>query len=92
MLRNPQLSVHQAQSLLVARAKSACNKETISNFFGTLSFLYAKLNTITNPMLIHNVDETGESQRKLCIQLLLLRSHTIMTCGSASGKVLLIFP
>ena len=41
--RNPQLSIHQAQSLSVARATSA-NKETITDFFGNLGSLYAKLN------------------------------------------------
>jgi len=53
MSRNPQLSVHQPQSLSVARATSA-NKEII---FGKLGSLYAKLNIISKP--IFNVDETG---------------------------------
>ena len=43
--RNPQFSIRQAQSLPVARATSA-NKETITDFFGKLGFLYAKLNII----------------------------------------------
>jgi len=58
MPRNPLLSVRQPQSLSVARATSA-NKETISGFFGKLGSLYAKLNIISKPMLVFNVDETG---------------------------------
>ena len=44
----------------MTRATSA-NKETITDFFGKLGSLYAKLNIIAMPMLIYNVDETGIS-------------------------------
>ena len=59
--RNPQLPihyVHHTQSLSMARATSV-NKEIITDFFGKLDFLYAKLNIIAMLMLIYNVDETG---------------------------------
>ena len=59
--RNPQLPIHyihHTQSLSMARATSA-NKEIITDFFGKLDFLYAKLNIIAMLMLIYNVDETG---------------------------------
>ena len=106
--RNPQLSTRQAQSLSVARATSA-NKETIIDFFGKLGSLYAKLNIIAKPMLIYNVDETGitvvtkptgvvtQVGRKAVYSIAAAekgKTHTIMTCGSASGNVLppMIFP
>ena len=107
--RNPQLSIRQAQSLSVARATSA-NKETVTDFFGKLGSLYAKLNIIAKPMLIYNVDETGvtvvtkptgvvtQVGRKAVYSIAAAekgKTHTIMTCGSASGNVLppmIIFP
>jgi len=97
--RNPQLSVCQAQSLSVARAKSAY-KETIADFFGKLGSLHAKLNIIAKPMLIYNVDETGiiivtkptgvitQVGRKAMYAAEKGKSHTIMKCGSALGYVL----
>jgi len=51
MSRNPQLFVHQEQS--------QSKKYTITDFFGKLRSLCAKLNLIAEPRLIYNVDETG---------------------------------
>ena len=106
MSRNPQLSIRQAQSLSVARATSA-NKETISDLFGKLGALFAKLNIISKPMLVYNVGITVVTKptgvitqvgRKAVYSIAAAekgKTHTIMTCGSASGHVLppmIIFP
>ena len=64
--RNPWLPIHQAQSLSVARGTSA-NKEAITDFFGKLGSLYAKLNIIVKPMLMYNIDETGvDKPNRIC--------------------------
>ena len=51
--RRPNLTIMSPQSLSYCQAISA-NKETITDFFGKLDYLYGKLNLITKPMQIFN--------------------------------------
>lgn len=56
--RHPRLTLRSTQSLSCALASGA-NHEIISDFFGKLARVYAKLNLLLNPMNIFNMDETG---------------------------------
>lgn len=56
MSRRPNLTTRSPQSLSYCRAASG-NKETFTDFFGKLGFLYRKLNLITKPM--QACDKTG---------------------------------
>lgn len=63
--RHPRLTLRSTQSLSHSRAHSA-NVETITNYFAKLGALCAKLNIITKPMNIYNMDETGISVTGPC--------------------------
>ena len=57
---HPRLAVRTAQSL--SRSRAACaNEDTISDYFAKLGAVYARLNILSKPMQIYNVDETGIS-------------------------------
>ena len=58
--RHPNLSLRTPQALSHSRA-AAANKETISDFFAKLAASCARLNLLSKPMQIFNVDETGIS-------------------------------
>jgi len=58
--RHPCLTLRSTQPLSYCRAVSA-NKETIRDFFGKLGAICARLNLLSKPMQIFNVDETGIS-------------------------------
>ena len=70
--RHPSLTLRSTQPLSYCRAVSA-NKETIRDFFGKLGAICARLNLLSKPMQIFNVDETGISivhkPRKVVTQL-----------------------
>ena len=100
--RHPRLTSHSTQSLSRARASSA-NREIISDYFGKLGAVCAKLNVLMKPMNIHNMDETGvtivhkggkvvtEIGRKNVWSITSGEKgkiHTILTCVSASGFLL----
>ena len=100
--RHPKLTMRKPQPLSYCRAASA-NQETINDFFGKLGAMYGRLNLISKPMQIYNADETGISivhkPGKVVAELghrnvYALTSaergktHTVLTCVSASGHVL----
>ena len=107
--RHPQLTLRSTQTLSRARA-SCANREVVSDFFGKLGAVCAKLNVLMKPMNIFNMDETGvtivhkgekvvtEVGRKNVWAVTSGekgKTHTILTCVSASGFVLppfLIYP
>ena len=107
--RHPRLTLRSTESLSRARASSS-NSEIISDFFAKLGAVCAKLNLLNKPMNIFNMDETGvsvvhkgekvvtEMGRKNVWALTSGekgKTHTILTCVSASGFVLapfLIYP
>ena len=84
--------------------------DTINDFFGKLGAIYGRLNLICKPMQIYNCDETGVSvvhkpgkivAEMGCHKVYAVisaergKTHTILTCVSASGYVLpptMIFP
>ena len=98
MARHPKLTIRKPQPLSYCRAVSS-NKDTIIDFFGKLG----ALNLISKPMQIYNVDETGVSivhkPGKIVAEVGHSnvysitsaekgKTHTIVTCVSASGYVL----
>jgi hypothetical protein len=107
--RHPKLSIRSPQPLSYCRARCA-NMDTINDFFGKLGAIYGRLNLISKPMQIYNCDETGvtvvhkpgkvvaEMGRHKVYAVTSAergKTHTILTCVSASGHVLppmMIFP
>ena len=107
--RHPMLTIRTPQPLSYCRALCA-NPDVISDFFGKLGSLYGKLNLFSKPMQIFNSDETGISvvhkPGKVITQLGRHnvysitsaergKTHTILSCVSASGFVLpplMIYP
>ena len=100
--RHPRLTLHSTQGLSRARASSA-NHEVISDFFGKLASLSARLNVLMKPMNVFNMDETGvtvvhkggkvvtEVGRRNVWHITSGekgKTHTILTCVSAAGFVL----
>ena len=100
--RHPSLTLRSTQPLSYCRAVSA-NKETIRDFFGKLGAICARLNLLSKPMQIYNVDETGISivhkPGKVVTQLGRKnvwsvtsaekgKTHTVVPCVSASGYVI----
>ena len=100
MHRHSNLTFRKPQSLSYQRAK-AVNSEIIEDFFAKLGAIYARLNLLTKPMLVYNVDETGVSltQHKGKVITEIKRrnthrvtacekgkNHTVIACGSASGS------
>ena len=102
MSRHQNLTLRKPQPLSYCRALCA-NKETIDDFFGKLGGLYGRLNLISKPMNIYNADETGVSVvykpgrvvaelghsgvYSLC-SAERGKTHTVLSCVSASGFVL----
>lgn len=99
---HPQLTFRTPQSLSFCRAVSA-NEYIIADFFAKLGAIYGRLNLVTKPMLVFNADETGVSivhrPGKVLAQLGQRhvyaitsaekgRTHTVLSCISASGMVL----
>ncbi len=97
--RHPHLTLRSAQSLSHSRAVCA-NPFIIQDYFAKLGALYARLNIISKPMQIFNMDETGisvvhkpgrvftEVGRRNVWAITLAekgKTHTILTCVSASG-------
>ena len=107
--RHPKLSILSPLPLSYCRARCA-SMDTINDFFGKLGAIYGRLNLICKPMQIYNCDETGVSvvhkpgkvvAEMGCHKVYAVTSaekgktHTILTCVSASGHVLppmMIFP
>ena len=100
--RHPKLTLRTAQSLSYSRAFSA-TKEVIGDYFGKLGGIYARLNILSKPMQIYNVDEVGitiahkpgkviaELGRKYVWSVTSAekgKNHTIVACISASGFAL----
>ena len=100
--RHPNLSFRTPQSLLFARALSA-SEYVVADFFAKLESIYGRLNLITKPMQVYNADETGVSVVHKMEKVLAHlgrrhvysvasgekgKTHTILTCVSASGMVL----
>ena len=107
--RHPKLTLRSSQSLSYSRA--ACtNEEIIKDYFSKLGAVCAGLNILTKPMQIFNTDETGLSivhkPGKVITELGRRnvwsitsaekgKTHTILTCVSASGYALppfMIYP
>ena len=97
--RHPQLTFRTPQSLSCARAVAANEFD----FFSKLGAIYGRLNLVTKPMQVYNVDETGVSivhkQGKVLAQLGQHhvysitsaergKTHTIVSCVSGAGQVL----
>ena len=107
--RNPNLTMRISQPLSYSRATNA-NKETVDDFFAKLGAIYARLNLLSKPMQIFNVDETGitvvHKPGKVITQVGRKnvwpvtsgekgKTHTVITCVSASGFALppmMIYP
>jgi hypothetical protein len=107
--RHPNLTLRSAQPLSFARA-AAGNKEVIADFFAKLGAICARLNLLAKPMQIFNVDETGisvvhkpgkvltELGRRNVWEVTSAergKTHTVVTCVSASGfsvPPMLIYP
>ena len=99
--RNPNLTMRISQPLSYCRATAA--KEIIDDFFAKLGAIYARLNLLSKPMQIFNVDETGISVvhktgrvisqigRKNVWSVTSAekgKTHRVITCVSASGFVI----
>ena len=100
---HPHLTVRKPQPLSYSRALSG-NEEIIQDFFAKLAAVFARLNLLSKPMLIYNVDETGvsvvhkvngkvvaEVGRKMVWSLTSGekgRTHAVVSCVSASGFAL----
>lgn len=107
--RHPNLTLRSAQSLSHSRAACA-NEEIIRDYFAKLGAICARLNILVKPMQIFNMDETGLSivhkpgrvvaqlgQRNVWAITSAERgkTHTVLTCASASGYALppfIIYP
>ena len=107
--RHPKLSIRSPLPLSYYRARCA-DADTINDFFGKLGAIYGRLNLICKPMQIYNCDETGVSvvhkPGKIVAEMGRHKvyavtsaekgkTHTILTCVSASGHVLppmMIYP
>ena len=100
--RHPKLTLRSTQSLSHARASSA-NQEIIGDYFGKLAAVCAKLNLLTKPMQIYNMDETGvtvvHKPGKVVTEVGRRnvwavtsgekgKTHTILSCVSAAGSAL----
>lgn len=104
--RHPKLTIQSPQPLSYSRA----NETTLSDFFSKLGGLHGKLNLVSKPMQIYNCDETGVAvvfkPGKVMAELGRRnvyavsadergKTHTILSCISASGLVLspmMIYP
>ena len=107
--RHPCLTLRSAQSLSHSRAACA-NEEIVRDYFAKLAAVCARLNILTKPMQLFNMDETGLSivhkPGRVVAQLGRRnvwaitsaekgKTHTILTCVSASGYALppfMIYP
>jgi hypothetical protein len=107
--RHPNLTVRMPQPLSYARALNS-TKEVVTDFFGKLGSLYGRLNLISKPMQVYNADETGvtivhkpgkvitELGRRHVYSVTSAergRTHTVLSCISATGVVLppcIIYP
>ena len=100
--RHPKLTIQSPQSLSYNRATCA-NREAVDDFFGKLGSVYGWLNLITKPMQIFNCDETGISVVHKPVKVVAElgcrnvyaitsaehgKTHTVLSCVSASGYVL----
>lgn len=100
--RHPRLSLRSTQPLSHAWASSA-NCEVISDNFAKLGAVCAKLNLLSKPMQIYNMDEMGltivHKPGKVVTEVGRTnvwaitsgekgKTHTILTCISVSGSVL----
>ena len=56
--QHPRLTIRKPQSLSYCRALCS-DPETIKDFFGKLGSIYGRLNLISKPMQVYNLDETG---------------------------------
>ena len=98
--RHPNLGIKSPQPLSLARAR-ACSGDVIDNFFSKLGSYYARLNLLTKPMMVYNIDETGikivhkpakviaEVGRKHLYSLTSGergKTHTVVVCVSANGS------
>ena len=107
--RHQNLTIRSAQSLSHSRAACA-NENVIRDYFAKLGALCARLNILTKPMQIFNMDETGLSIVHKPGRVLTQvgrrnvwaitsaekgKTHTVLTCASASGYALppfMIYP
>ena len=104
MARHPKLTIRTPQPLSYCRARCS-NKDTIVDFFGKLGaiYMYGRLNLISKPMQVFNVDETGvtivHKRGKIVSELGRHnvysvtsaergKTHTVFVCVSAAGFVL----
>ena len=98
-VRHPKLVLRTPQSLSYARAYGA-NRETIQDYFAKLAAVCARLNILSKPMQIFNIDEVGvtvvhkpgkvitEMGRKNVWSISSAekgKNHTILSCVSAAG-------
>ena len=109
IFRHPKLTLRSPQPLSYCRALCS-NKATIDDFFAKLGGVYGRLNLISKPMQIFNADETGvgivhkpgkvvtEIGRRNVYGIAAAekgKTHTILSCVSASGVTLpplMIYP
>ena len=99
---HPRLTLRTAQSLSYSRAVCA-NEETTCDYFAKLGAIYARLNILTKPVQIFNMDESGisivhkpgkvitEIGRKNLWSVTSAekgKTHTVLACVSASGYTL----
>lgn len=107
--RHPQLTLRVPQPLSYCHALCS-NEEIIKDFFSKLGALYGKLDLISKPSQVYNMDESGISvvhkPGKVLAELGRRnvhsitsaekgKTHTILTCVSASGSFIppsIIYP
>ena len=81
-----QLTFRTPQSLSCSRAVAA-NEFVLADFFSKLGAIYGRLNLITKPMQVYNMDETGVSivhkQGKVLAQL---GQHHVYSITSAEKE------
>ena len=97
--RHPNLTLRSAQSLSHSRAACA-NMEIMHDYFAKLGAICARLNILSKPMQIYNMDETGISvvhkPGRVIAELGRRnvwavtsgergKTHTVLACASASG-------
>jgi hypothetical protein len=100
--RHREISLRSPQSLSFCRAVMA-SKSTVEDLFTKLGGIYGRLNLLSKPMQVYNIDETGvtivhkpgkvisEVGRKHVYSLTSCergKTHTVVACISASGIAL----
>ena len=104
---HPEMSLRTPQALAYSRA-SAASKDVVDDFFAKLGALYGRLNLISKPIQVYNVDEIGITvvhkpgkvfsavgRKRVLTSGEKGKTHTVVVCVSASGHAIppfMIYP